>query len=303
MKRFILFSLMIGLFACAKVNTEPEYVSVVFNPTYEGMELISEMPLTKAVEPNAVYGVAVYKLADNNNSLSYADRYCYGFYDDISLLEVQFKRNDRYCIMMQYFPNGKNDIPNFGEADAKFFGVTPWHISSDIEMNELVYSTQSTIQGILFETYFPYVQYGYMNECFVPTTNTSIPVHFYRLNAGLTIKFEVVDGFSYESVRLFGGDGTTYTADIANGEREIVINNIALGWKTDVTKELCDIYPAHYEIGTPDNPTMFFNGDIELKRNTMRTYTIKLQGDNVIGSMNVTYEEEPYGADNGGYLN
>lgn len=300
MKRFILFSLMIGLFACAKVNTEPEYVSVNFKVTYEGLELVSESELTKAVEQNGIYGVAIKEYVNNNPEL-----YCYGLFDDISQLQVNFKRGERYSIMIDYFPNGKNELVHNGNVYETTMSITPWHNAPSVVLNQIVYSTTHTVSEILFSYYQPYDRYGYVNYNYVPTDNSPLPVYFLRLNAGLTVKLETVEGFVFETVRMYGGyTAVTYTADIAGGADEIVIDKIALGWNgVDWSNGICDLYNVHYEIGTPDNPTMFFDGDIELKRNTMRTYTIKLESDMTTNAMSVSYEEAPYGADNGGYLN
>ena len=293
-------------------NKEPEneYVSVHFNVSYENLEFISEVPLTKATEPNAIYGI---QIREYISDIYTSDDYCYAFYDNINDLEIRFKKNHKYFIQIDYFPNGKNEIYKSGADYGAPFTRIPQDLSTPVEFNKVIYSTDHGLgylcgAGIATEEYhymqgyyLPFDRYMYINPAFVPTDNSPLPVHFLRMNAGLTIKLEKVEGFDFDTVQLFESEASPkYEANLKNGENEIVVPKITLWGHWEGIHE---VFTIKYKIGTKENPARFFKGDIELKRNTMRTYTIKLEADETINPMSISYEDSEYLQDDGGYLN
>ena len=317
MKKILGLAIIIMAVSCTqKQDIMDEYVSISFKPTYEGLALCSESVLTKSVEANGIYGINVRECdADYPNQLSLSEKYCYGLFDDIQLLQIKFKRGHRYFIRMDYFPNGKNEIVhdnnNVYELPLK---VVPGVDIETVELNKIEYSSSHDIGylcgfDITHKDYdfgyagqlLPCDRYMYWNANFVAEDDTAIPVNFLRMNAGITIKFETEDDF--DEVQLFYNESSPlYVTTILGNNDEIVVPKIALGvssWNNGIS----ELYTFNYKIGTADNPSLFFDGDIELKRNTMRTYTIRLQADVTTTPLSVTYEDTPYGEENGGYLN
>jgi hypothetical protein len=290
-------------------ENENEYVLVGCNVSYENLEFVSEEPMTKATEPNAIYAIQV---REYDSDIFTAHSYCYGFYDDISSLEIRFKKNHKYLIHMDYFPNGKNELVYNGLDYGSPIERVPRNLNTPIEFNKIVYDTNHELGTIgsaaiatneygAIQYYLPINRYMYINSAFIPKDNTPLSVLFLRMNAGLTIKLEKVEGFDFDTVQLYESDfSPTYEADVKNGETEIKVPLIALWGEWDCIPELRTI---QYKIGTKENPALFYQGDIELKRNTMRTYTIKLETDETVNPMSISYENSEYSQDDGGYLN
>lgn len=291
-------------------ENENEFVLVGCNVSYENLEFVSEEPMTKATEPNAIYAIQV---REYDSDIYTAHSYCYGFYDDISSLEIRFKRNHKYQILMDYFPNGKNEIYKSGNDYGAPFTRIPQNLSTPITFNKIEYSTDHDLgyicgAGIATEEYhsmqgyyLPLTRYMYINPEFIPKDNSPLSVYFLRMNAGLTIKLEKVEGFDFDKVQLFESEfSPVYEADVKNGQTEIKVPSITLWGEWDCIPELRTI---QYKIGTKENPALFYQGDIELKRNTMRTYTIKLETDETVNPMSVSYEDKEFEQDDKGYLN
>lgn len=323
MKKFLAIVFFIVAVSCTKEpatqndNVEnEELVCVNFSATYEGIDFDQEYPLTKTGGSNALYGIQVNEyVTGHENDIYNTEHYCYGYYDDISKLQISFKKNHKYFIRIDYFPNGKKDIYKFGHDWGSPFSVTPYlPDSSPIPFNKIQYSTQFDLGYIgmpcvatknyheCYGFYQAIDRYMYFNGEFVPTDDSSLSVHFLRMNAGLTIKLEKVDGYNYDQVQIYESDfSPIYTANVKAGETEIVIDKIVLG--LEYWDGIPDLYYVDYKIGTPQNPSLFYRGNIELKRNTMRTYTIRLANDLTSTNMNVSYEDQPYAEENGGNLN
>lgn len=305
--------LVLSLFAvlsCEKQSKqnpqeEDEYVSVRFNVSYENVGFVSDEPLSKAVEPNALYGICVREYQEGHeNDIHNSDKYCFGLYDDISQLVIQFKRNRKYFIRMRYFPNGKNELP-YRDNSFSPLQVNPWHLVEQIPaLNTITYSSSLDLAYIADGTKQPYDSYMYWNESFIPVDNTPLPVRFLRMNAGLTFKLEKVDGFDYNVVQVRDCNwDIVYSANVANGDTQIVIEKLSLGYSTWGEGGLPELYNNEFEIGTPDNPSLFFKGVLQLKRNTMRTYSVKMESDITINAMSISYEDGTFNEDNGGLIN
>ena len=305
LKLTILF--LVGFVSCQKyvpaveVEVEPvldELVTVSFNPTYDNATLVAETPLVKADEPvenNALYGIQIREYV-NENSIHSCVRYCYGLYDDISLLTISFRRNHKYFIIMQYYPNGKKDLPY--ETD----GYSPITVHDGKPKLNTIYYSQDTGMDALHSAPSTFCDvYTYWNESFYAKENSAIPIHFYRMNASVTFEFEKVEGNDYEEVVVRGYE-KTYTLGLNGESNEIVIDNIPFSistWGIGLPETKKDMV----SIGTRENPTQFFYGEIELKRNTMRTYMIKLENNIVTNSVSVSYDDGELRTENCGYLN
>ena len=311
MKRLLFAtSLLLGLsilLSCeqkaAQEDLDDDIILVGVSVSYENLNFINEEPLSKAVEANGLYGIQVNEYI-NENDIWNSERYCFGLYDDIAQLKIQFKRNHKYFIRIDYFPNGKNELPYKSNGYSPL-QVMPWNDVTTIPtINTITYSSYFCLDYVGSLIKEPYDRYMYWNENFVPKDNTPLPVHFLRMNAGLTFKLEKVEGFDFNTVQVkWCTWEQIYSKTIGSGANEIVIDKIVLGNHTWGEGGLPDLYYQEFEIGTPENPSLFYKGQIELKRNTMRTYSIKMESDTTINEMNVSYDSNTYEQDNGGYLN
>lgn len=304
LKLTILF--LVGFVSCQKyvpaveVEVDDTYVTVGFNAMYEGISLVEEMPLTKASEPNGLYGVRVIQCVGDKDAQDYGSAYCYGIFDDISLLQIQFKRNERYAIMMDYFPNGKNEIPYLTNGFSPL-QVMPWHAASPATLNTIVYSDYFGLDYICKSYGKICDRYCYWNENFIPTENASIPINLLRMNAGLVFNLNISEGQEYDKVIVKIND-KQYSANLSNGETQIVVDKVMLDMNHNVGT-IPDLFYMDCVIGTPDKPTLFYEGQVEIKRNTIRTYSVHVDADLIMNTMSVTHETGDFKQDNGGYLN
>lgn len=292
------------LFSCQKeITVDNEYVTVSFNTTLEGVSLQDEIPFTKASEENGLYGVQVNVCDSEYDGFSYSEKYCYGIFDDISILQIKFKRNEKYVIRIDYFPNGKNEIPYTTNGYSPL-QVMPWHISVPATLNEIVYSNNYCLDYICCYWAVTCDRYSYWNENFIPTDNASIPINLLRMNAGITIDLSEVEGQEYSLINM-SFNGHTFSANVSNGDTQIVIENIMLDMNqyVGIEKSIPDLFYYECIIGTPEQPTLFYKGQLEVRRNTMRTYAVRLEADMTTNGINVTYENGGFGTDSGGYLN
>lgn len=305
LKLTILF--LVGFVSCQKyvpaveVEVDDTYVTVGFNTMYEGISLVEEMPLTKASEPNGLYGVRVIQCVGDKSAQAYGSKYCYGIFDDISLLQIQFKRNERYAIMMDYFPNGKNEIPYLTNEYSPL-QVMPHHAASPATLNTIVYSNYFELAYIC-KDYGNKIcdRYCYWNENFIPTENASIPINLLRMNAGLVFNLNISEGQEYDKVIVKIND-KQYSANLSNGETQIVVDKVMLDMN-NYDGTIPDLFYMDCIIGTPDKPTLFYEGQVEIKRNTIRTYSVRVDADIIMNSVSVTHETGDFKQDNGGYLN
>ena len=57
-------------------------------------------------------------------------------------------------------------------------------------------------------------------------------------------------------------------------------------------------------IGTPENPTLFFKGEITAKRNIMRTFVVKLQPEETVNTpFDISVNKGTIEYEDGGQLN
>lgn len=303
--QFTLFFCCVGLgVSCSNIQpqeeADDEYVIVRFDVAQESISLVDEKPLTKASEPNGLYGVRVLQCVGDKDAQDYGSAYCYGIFDDISLLQIQFKRNERYAILMDYFPNGKNEIPYLTNGYSPL-QVMPHHAASPATLNTIVYSNYFELAYICKDYGKICDRYCYWNENFIPTENASIPINLLRMNAGLVFNLNISEGQEYDKV-IVKINGKQYSANLSNGETQIVVDKVMLDMNHNVGS-IPDLFYMDCIIGTPDKPTLFYEGQVEIKRNTIRTYSVHVDADLIMNSVSVTYETGDFEHDDGGYLN
>ena len=307
-KMFLAAMLLLGMSILLSCKQQPiqeelddDIVLVGVSVSYENLGFVNEEPLSKAAEPNGIYGIQVREYIDIND-IHNSSKYCYGLFDDISKLEIQFKKNHKYFIRIDYFPNGKNELPIMSNGYSPL-QIEPWHLVTNVVLNTIFYTSEFDLAFIGSTTEGDYDRYMYWNEGFVPTDNSPLPVHFLRMNAGLIFLLEKVEGYSYDNVLVCLTDwGKKYQTAITDGDNRITIDKITLGvgvWGEGIP----ELYDYEIEIGTAESPSLFYKGKIEIKRNTMRTYNVKLESDLTTNPMNFSYESDKYEEDNGGYLN
>jgi len=303
MKKSILLLITLSLFcSCNKeiANSENdvEYVEVSVKTLYEGLTLTGEEPFTKAeTSSNDVWGIQIY--SDDNWSLSY---FC-AIYDDISLLKtIKLIKGKKYGIYASYVPNAKTFLTGIGTTaqTAMPFQVSP-HIDRKMEYNIEYYTAVSGDIAIqctacnLYSNFFCKDRYIYVNSEYIATENGEINLDFKRYNASIVINLH---GEGNKSVKVTSPDTRLNNViTLINGEGVYEVTNYA------IEHFECELYYIRFKFTSEDNSEIYFDGDIELKRNTKRIYDLNIipQGEDV--PVSVGYEQTPNNDENMGSLN
>lgn len=306
---FILAVCCATLFSCTPekfVAQEDEFVTVNFSLTADGVSLTEEMPLTKGAN-NAIYGIKVTEYVNYGHS-DETKEYCYGLYDDVSNLSITFRKGYHYDFMVEYVPNGKNEFKKYGtEYQIPFCRFPHISHSSSIKFNQINYDFEDTLY-LLGEIHLkPVEHYVFRDWDFVPSENGMETLELEKGGAGLTFVYESVEGYTYNNVNLKilnANYDYNYSTKITD-KNKVVIPLIAL-WVSHTPGEngVQKTEQLEVAIGTNENEGAFFRGYVEIKANTMRTYTVLLQpqGTNT-GNINFTYQNGAMEQENQGYLN
>jgi hypothetical protein len=312
MKRFLFavlfpFSIICVFFSCEKslndASTQNEVVYVDLKISLEKLDLISEEPLTRADNTNnAIFGISIWQLrAPDAYGNEEPVPYCYGLFDDFSKLTVKFIKGKKYQIGISYLPNGKNEIlydsgiMEWGEPFCRF-PSTPH--SSPITFNTMVYDNEDALYCLNCgyvamkdgaKGLAPIDFYAYEGVVTI-TDAASLSIKLLRHNAGFVILFEE-GSVKYDDIYIQIPQYRNFTVKASDMQFEIPKIYIFQ------EEEKWDI-----SIGTPNEPGLFFSGEIILKRNTKTTYRLKLEAQEIVSSlMGITIQDEWY-TENGGYL-
>lgn len=322
-KCFVLLSSLIALFcACnkEKETTETEeFVSVGLIVKTENVSFDSEYPLSRdGTENPKIYGLQIEE-CDNISDTWPRHSYCYALLDNIQDIVINFRKNKRYMIRVDYFPNGKNEIAfkgtEYGSPFQRFPSISH---SEPIPFNKIIYDTEDGLycihdMGIHTISSSPYSagtdclschfeRYVYTNWNFIPKDDSPLEITLSRAVGGLTFNFEKVDGFEYSNI-IVEIASVQYPVNFIN-ESSLVIPVLTLWGSHDYSETTVDLVSTKASIGTEENKTEIFYGDIEIKRNTMRVYSVKLQPESSTHNpLSITEESNEMGTEEKGILN
>lgn len=315
----------LGLVSCSEkeapsqTEEEDEFVSVGLNLRTENVELVSEVPLTRAGENNKMYGIRIEEYEDFDRDQYDRHPYCYALFDDIQNVIVKFRKNKHYFITIDYFPNGKNEIGFSGtEYGCPFqrFPSSPHY--SPIPFNEIIYDTDDTMYCLGSSMLHPkpstaysaqtysldchFERYIYMDWNFVPSDDSTLDITLLRAQGGFKFVFEKVEGFDYSNVVVRISE-TNYTIDVTKNS-VLEISDLTMGGSTLPFEPECRELEANVSIGTAQNKTEIFNGKLNVKRNILQTFSVKLKpADTTTNPLNIMNESGGMTNEEGGVLN
>lgn len=320
MKRFfrlyavLMFTALITMVSCEKneIMEEKDFIEVGFNVKADRLPLAYENPLTKGTSTD-IYGLNILEYQNEYEE----NPYCYGLFTSLDNIVIKFRKGYKYFILIDYIPNGQNLIGFDGlEWGSPFHRALHVTETEPVVFDRLVYSPENWLMGIGSEIMHivPSTLYGdqkrgdferylyQMWEFIPPTDGEAVDVELLRANAGVTFVFEKVDGYNYSKVDI-KLDCFEYTVDLSKSDR-LVIPQITMGRSYNIGENTRETTNLNLYIGTPKNETEIFGGDIEIKRNTMRTYTVKLKPQSTTDNpFDVSLDDTSMGNENIGNLN
>lgn len=293
MKKYIAIFVLLtaALCACSKEAsvTEPEYVEISVRSFIEGIELTSESPLTRTCGSSYdAYGIQI-------NTGDGTKPYYSGLYDDISLCKsIRLIKGERYWINSVYIPNAKKYQSGIGKPGN--YPFCPWpsentRTFSKFEFNKDYYNSVINFEGFSHDLlgagyngatrdvdYYIFTIRGYVAE-----EGKSLDINYLRYNADLTINF--VGGAEYDKVKVSTED-TYYckTISLTNGEGQYTIPNHMIFY-------LRGEEDIRIIVSTEDGNTIFYDGNVQFKRNTHRVYTLSLDPRSSDTDITVSYED------------
>lgn len=312
---FFLLTTLITMISCTKneMVEEREFIEVGLNIKTDRLPLASETPLTKAGDSKDIYGFNIYEYTDVYEE----NPYCYGLFTSLDKLVVKFRKGYKYCIFIDYIPNGQNIIGfNSKEWGSPYHRALHIEEKSKITFNKLVYDSENWLMALgnpimhiapnkLFgpQSRGNFERYLYQIWDFTPPANgEEVDIKLLRANAGVTFIFEKVEGYSYSKVDV-KIDCFENTVDLTE-TNTLQIPQITMGRSYNLDSVSNDAEVLKVVIGTPKNDSEIFNGEIEIKRNTMRTYTVKLKPQSTTENpFDVTMENGDMATENNGNLN
>lgn len=320
MKKF--FSIYVVLFitafitmvSCTKeeIMTENEFIEVGLNIKTDRLPLASEIPLTKGASAD-IYGLNIYEYKDDLAE----NPYCYGLFTSLDKLTIKFRKGYKYFIMIDYIPNGQNIIGFDGlEWGSPFYRALHVYEENPAPFNQLIYSAENCLMGLgcvtmhiapnkLFDDQKrgDFERYLYQDWDFVPPKDgVEVDIELVRANAGVTFEFEKVDGYSYSKVDV-KLDCFEQTVDLTK-DNKLVLPQITMSRSYNLGYNIKETDELTLRIGTSKNETEIFNGVIEIKRNTMRTYTVKLKPESTTDNpFDISLDETAMSNENKGSLN
>jgi len=247
-------------------------------------------------------------------AISDAQKVAHGVFDDLSKVTLTLNKKKRYCIKATYMPNGQNEIHYYGPTNDYWelpFNTFAW---TKTPINQVIYSPNDYIIGIGYGMNTPAGDannrirtllnemdryYGFVTE-YIPVEGGAIEIDMKRTVFGLTFVGTKVDGFTFDKlvIKFYPAGATTlfpntYTLNVDNSQptSQLVIPLICI---MDVRRSALEntyVETFKVSIGTEENPALLFYGDINVKRNTMHTYTFDMGSDEVDSSVNAIFSD------------
>ena len=320
MLSFCLLSVFVIFYGCDNDDNdenvlppEEEEEMVTVSMKAVGELTYSEATLVRNNEGSAkpLWGIQVYIALDKEPEREFeyqeATKVAHGVFDDISKVTLTLNKNRKHSIEVTYMPNGQNEIHYYGPSNDYWevpFNTIDW---TNTPMNQVIYSPSDYIYGLgggmntpagdenyrvrsVYNEMDRY--YGFVAE-YTPIEGGTIEIDMKRTVFGLTFVGAKVDGFTYDQImitlnadHLMVDGRKLYTLNVDNSQStsQLVIPFICI---LDVRKSALE--PTYVEtlkvsVGIENNRSMFFYGDVNIKRNTMHTYTFNMEPPSVANS-------------------
>jgi hypothetical protein len=310
---FLLLLAACSLGSCDELNQndEVEYVDVGFNVT---LPLLSETPLATKAKNNGIYGLNIYEYKNDYGE----GAYCYGLFDKMDNLVIRFRKGYKYHFVIDYIPDAKNVIGHSGyEYGVPFMRAMHVPHNTAPQINKLVYDAEDCLMqlgsweihradsgpgGAVYMSEFE--RYIFTDWDFTPPTDGStVSIELQSANAGLTFVFEKVQGYDYSNVYVKVDQAMEHTINLSKSDR-LEMPQIAFGRSHWIGVDYEDEHTYPVTIGTPENPTLFFKGEITAKRNIMRTFVVKLQPEETVNTpFDISVNKGTIEYEDGGQLN
>jgi len=279
-----------------------------------GMKAVGELvgtesPLTKSDDgAKPLWGLQVWVATEQGNPYYWdATKVAHGVFDNLSKITLTLNKNRKYCIEATYMPNGQNEIHSYGTGWGYPFaahggaGATP--------INQVIYSTSVGIGGMWDgqshlvnasnpNSYHEAVDryYGFVEE-YTPVEGGIIDIYMTRTVFGLTFVGTKVDGFTYDNLVVqldadYYPKVHTLNVDNSQPTSQLVIPFICMKEVRRSALENNYVETFKVSVGTEENPALIFYGDVNVKRNTMHTYTFNMETDDVDGGVNPIFDDD-----------
>lgn len=307
MKKVCIFMmlLMAVVIGCSKSDTVVDkatdtYVTVGLKATGEIHITSSALSKASATSSRDLYGVSVYKMVDGRKY-----NYACGVFDDISLASVKLHTSDVYTITAALVPKGKDIVAIIAGTEENAAWELPFtHTKEDkrLPLNELIYDTTGDL-NLEIGRVVPNGKskadgYNMSNisfyfaklENYQPTeTSVSVNLNMLRYNFGTEFRFKSDEYSKYSRIRIaFNPDRTWGNYEVhyvdVNPDAEystITISPILVG-------SVSETGSMKIAVGTDENNTEFFYGDLEFERNKMYHITVTPPDDSVNNGLNIT---------------
>lgn len=282
------------LYACEteQGQGEEEFVTISLRAGGELKE--TQTPLTRGAESRALYGIQI-NATDGKDEIVYA----HGLFDDLANVTVQLAKNKTYNMDMTYIPNAKDVIHYYGDKDpSQDYWELPFNSAgwTNTPLNVMQYGPN---QSFTFLSGGENTPKGYGNDRshswhnevdryygvlknYVPKEGGTATISMKRCVFGLTFRANRIDGQEYKKLLIqLDADADCLslypkkyylTIDQTTATSELVIPLICM-WEPGLAIQSND-YTESFKIsiGTDNNPSEIYFGDITIKRNTMHTF-------------------------------
>ena len=300
---------------CGKKDVPPEEADEMVTVGMKSVgELIgTETPLTKSDvngSEKPLWGLQVYLVPEQGQGFDplSTTKVAHGVFDDISKITLTLNKKRKYCIEATYMPNGQNEIywngiyEDWWGRPVSNAGLTPINqviYSSNVGFRYLGNGNHHLVAGAPGGS-GNYTEtdryYGFVEE-YTPVEGSTIEIDMKRTVFGLTFVGVNTDGFAYDNlvVRLNanGNIPRVYTLNVDNSQptSQLVIPMICILEVRRSALENNYVETIKVSIGIEENPALIFFGDVNVKRNTMHTYTFKMEADDTDNGVKPIFDD------------
>jgi len=293
-----------------KVLSPEEEVEMVTVGMKSVGELVgTETPLTKSGgNAKPLWGIQVYLVTEREEQYYWEGaKVAYGVFDDISEVTLTLNKNRKYSIEATYMPNGQNEIQYLGGCWAYPFSTIG---GAATPINQVIYNTSAYIHGLasgvndggnLSNAKYNEMDryYGFVAE-YTPVEGGTIEIDMKRTVFGLTFIGVNAEDFVYDNfvVQLDANAESGYmpkeytlNVDKSQPTSQLVIPLICLMGVRASALDPGYVEKLKISLGIEGNPALIFYGDINVKRNTMHTYTFDMNAETADSGVNPIFDD------------